>query len=112
MQNIERESEPSSSNNIPPFSLECLDPTEEIQIGQVYNLPAEAMVEVQAVNYPEVYRIKRQDYEKRYQKIAKSLNLPPQQKHLEAEFVNFRIYDQLYAESKSAASKFMKFFKR
>ena len=86
-------------------------PEENIFSGQVYYLP-NSIVEIQAPNYAEIFNIDQEDYEKRYEKILKTLDLPPSQKHLETGMVNFLIHNQLYIESKSTVHKVMKFFSK
>ena len=115
--NVSREPSPiecfdrDSSQTTPLNTQMSLLPEQSIACGQVYYLP-NSIIEIQAPNYPEIFNIDQKDYEKRYERILKTLQLPPSQRHLEEGMVNFLIHNELYIESQSLGSKFKKFFSK
>ena len=76
-------SHPSSPLQSMPLHL-CLTPDEQIQQGQVYTLPESQLVQIQIRNQPHVFQITQDDYERRYNKVVRSVNLP-------LTFLNFEI---------------------
>ena len=115
--NVSREPSPiecfdRDSLQVTPLNTQMsLLPEQSIACGQVYYLP-NSIIEIQAPNYPEIFNIDQKDYEKRYERILKTLQLPPSQRHLEEGMVNFLIHNELYIESQSLGSKFKKFFSK
>ena len=91
-----------------PLQL-SLTPEEQIQRGQVYTLPQSQLLQIQIRNQPKVFQIDQKDYERRYNKLVRSIDLPA---HEQSDFVNFLIYNQLYEEQNSFSNKLKKAFSR
>ena len=91
-----------------PLQL-SLTPEEQIQQGQVYTLPQSQLLQIQIKNQPQVFQIDQKDYERRYNKLVRSIDLPA---HEQSDFVNFLIYNQLYEEQNSFSNKLKKAFSR
>ena len=94
-----------------PLQL-SLTPDEQIQQGQVYTLPESQLVQIQIRNQPHVFQITQDDYDRRYNKVVRSVNLPADQEHNKASIINFLIYNQLYEEQNSFSNKAMEKFKK
>ena len=97
---VRRESLPPSPNN--NLQLQLL-PNEIIQLNQVYSLPQTVTIEQR--NQVLTFEIDKDDFDRRYQKYKRSLNLSPDQKHLEDGLIRFHIYNELYTEQNSLSSK-------
>ena len=98
----------------PNLQLQLM-PYENIQSGQVYELPQPQAVTVDQRNQILNFKIDKDDFDRRYQKYKRSLNLSPDQKHLEDGLIRFHIYNELYTEQNSISSKIKKigeFFKK
>ena len=102
---IQRDSNPST-----PHSLQLqLGPEETIQDNQVYTLPQ--FVDVRQPHQEPMFRITKEEYDKKYRKYQRSLNLSPDQKHLEHDLIQFNIYNDLYkADKDSLSNKFKGLF--
>ena len=110
--NLDVQEENSPQPQQPSLQL-SLTPDEEIQFGQVYFLPETKSVTIQLPNHPaHDFTIDQDEYERRYQKFVKTLNLPPEQKHAEHGLVNYLIHDEIYKEQNGPFSKLKKIFKK
>ena len=102
--NVVRDSNPPT-----PHSLHLM-PEETIHQGQVYVIPQTVVVEQH--NQVLKFEIDQEDFDRRYQKHKKSLNLSPDQKHLEDGLIRFQIYNELYTEQNSLSNKIKSIFKK
>ena len=102
--NVVRDSNPPT-----PHSLHLM-PEETIHQGQVYVIPQTVVVEQH--NQVLRFEINQEDFDRRYQKHKKSLNLSPDQKHLEDGLIRFQIYNELYTEQNSLSNKIKSIFKK
>ena len=102
-------SQPSSPVYPLPLQL-SLSPNQPILAGQVYNLPQ--TIHVQVPNQTQIFELTREEYEKRYIKLIRSVEIPSDQRHIESSYVKLLIYNQLSQEQNSSSNKFMQFFNK
>ena len=110
LETLERDDDFSIPISATNASLQLhLLPEQNIEFGQVYNL-SDSVIELQIPSTGQTFKLERKDYDKRYEKALKILNLPPEQKHMEKGMANFLILDQLYSESNSPMYKLKSLF--